>query len=113
MVPRRREMNGAEDDKGPARRDAGGIHRGDVGGGGDHEGATSPEALDPRLVRRRRDHRDGEWRDEKADDEKALRTGGEERNGKKVREEEVDGNAPQADHQADYQASLAAVLSRA
>src|SRR3982750_1443621 len=100
MVPRRREMNGAEDDEDAARGDAGGIHRGDDRGGGDNdEGSASPEALDARIVRRRRDNREGERIDAEAHDEKAPRTGGEERNGEEVREE-VDGDAPQADHQA-------------
>src|SRR5689334_22291594 len=96
-------MNGAEDDEGAARGDAGGVRRGDVGGGGDHQGAPSPEALDPRLIRRNRDDRDdrdGERDNQEKVDEKARRTGKERSREKDVGEEEIDRDAPQADHQA-------------
>jgi len=105
MVPRRRGMNGAEDDEDAARGDAGGIYRGDGRrGGDDDEGSASPEALDTRVLRRDGNDRDeGERIDEEAHDEEARRTGGEERRGeerhRKEIHEEVDGHAPQADHE--------------
>ena len=98
-------MNGAEDDEDAARGDAGGIHRGNGRRGGNNdEGSASPEALNARVLRRDGNDRDeGERIGEEAHDEEARRTGveewnGEERHGQEIREE-VDGDAPQADHE--------------